>query len=118
MFVHTITWKKMLIQGFAPLEKLCYRLKKKMIKTSDDNLTWGLLVPIETGGVEFCSVVVWVQKGGIITICAAYKKHAIDKTNTKAYSLPCIETIFSKISGAKSFAKTEIRSSFLAKYFG
>ena len=41
-------------------------------------------------------------------MCADYEIHANDKISTEAYPLPRIETIFSKVSGAKTFAKTDL----------
>ena len=65
----------------------------------------GILVPVGAGGVENCSPVVWVKRGDKLRMFAEYKVDVNDKINTEAYPLPCIETIFSKVSAAKYFAK-------------
>ena len=45
-------------------------------------------------------------------MCADYKVHVNDKINTEAYPLPCIETIFSEVSGAKYFAKIDLSNAY------
>ena len=45
-------------------------------------------------------------------MCADYKVHVNDKFSTEAYPHPCIETIFSKVSGAKFFAKIDLSNAY------
>ena len=42
----------------------------------------------------------FVNKGDKLRICTDYKVRVCDKINTEAYPLLCIETIFSKLTGA------------------
>ena len=45
-------------------------------------------------------------------MCADYKVHVNDKTNTDAYPLSYIETIFSKVPCAKFFAKIDLSNAY------
>ena len=90
---------------FFAARKVPLPLERKFNKTIDELLLLGILEPVEAGGVDNCSPVVWVKKGNKKRMCADYKVHVIDRISTEAYPLPCIETIFSKVSGAKFFAK-------------
>ena len=71
----------------------------KVDQTFDELLFSGLLVPVEVGGVENCSPVVWVKKGEKLRMCVGYKVNMTDKIKIEAYPVPCIGTFFSKISG-------------------
>ncbi|MEL7079444.1 MAG: RNase H-like domain-containing protein [Cyanobacteria bacterium J06582_2] len=97
---------------FCPARKVPLPLEKKVNQTIDELLSLGILEPVEAGGVENCSPVVWVKKGDKLRMCADYKVHVNDKINTEAYPLPCIETIFSKVSGAKYFAKIDLSNAY------
>ena len=93
---------------FCAARKVPLPLERKVNKTIDELLLLGILEPVEAGGVDNCSPVVWVEKGDKLRMCADYKVHVNDKISTEAYPLPCIETIFSKVSGAKFFAKCDL----------
>ena len=45
-------------------------------------------------------------------MCADYKVHVNDKISTEAYPVPCIGTIFSKMSRAKFFAKIDLSNAY------
>ena len=97
---------------FCLARKVPLPLERKVNETIDELLSLGILEPVEAGGVENCSPVVWVKKGDKFRMCAEYKVHVNDKINTEAYPLPCIETIFSKVSGAKYFAKIDLSNAY------
>ena len=44
--------------------------------------------------------------------CGLTKVHVNDKISTKAYPIPCNEIIFSKVSGAKLFAKSDLSNAY------
>ena len=92
---------------FCAARKVPLPLERKVNKIIDELLLLGILKPVEAGGVDNCSPVVWVKKGDTIRICADYKVHVNDKISAEPYPLPCIETIFSKVSGAKFIAKID-----------
>ena len=56
------------------------------------------------------------EKGDKLRTCAAYKEHVYDKISTEAYHvlypLPCNETIFSKVSGDKFYAKIYLSNAY------
>ena len=79
-------------------------LERKVNKTIDELLLLGILELVETGGVDNCFLVACVKNGNKLPMFADYKVHVYDKIITKTYPLPCIETIFSKVSGAKFHA--------------
>ena len=97
---------------FCAARKVPLPLEQKVYKTFDELLLLGILKPVEAGGVDNCSPVVWVKKGDKLRMCADYKVHVNDKISTEAYTLPCIETIFSKVSGAKLFAKIDLSNAY------
>ena len=45
-------------------------------------------------------------------MCVDYKVHVNDKFITEAYHLPCVETIFAKLSGAKFSARTDLSNAY------
>ena len=87
-------------------------LERKVNKTIDELLLLGILEPIEADGVDNCSPVVWVKKGDKLQMCAGYEVQVNDKTITEAFPLLCIETIFSKVSCAKFFAKIDLSTAY------
>ena len=93
---------------FCAARKVLLPLERQVNKTADELILWGILEPVEAGGVDNCSPVVWVRKGDKLQMCAEYKVHVNGKINTEAYPFSCIETIFSKVSGAKLFAKIDL----------
>ena len=97
---------------FCAARKVLLPLERKVNKTIDKLLLLGILEPVEAGGVDNCSPVVWVKKGDKLRMCADYKIQVNDKISTEAYPLPCNETIFSKVSGAKFFAKIDLSNAY------
>ena len=97
---------------FCAARKVPLPLERKINKTIDELLFLGILKPVEVGGVDNRSPVVWVKKGDKLRMYADYKVHVNDKISTEAYPLPCFETIFSKVSGAKFFAKIDISNAY------
>ena len=93
---------------FCAARKVPLPLERKVNKTIDELLLLGILEPVEAGGVDNCSPVLGVKKGDKLRMCADYKVHVNVKISTEAYPLPCIETIFSKVSGAKFSAKIDL----------
>ena len=93
---------------FCAARKVPLPLERKTNKTIDELMLLEILELVEAGGVDDCSPVVWVKKGDKLRMCADYKVHVNDKISTEAYPLPCFETIFSKVSGAKFFAKIDL----------
>ena len=89
-----------------------------MKRNFDQYLSFGIFVSVEAGCVENCSSVLWVKKGGKNRMWAGYKVHMNDIINTKAYSLSCKETIFSKIFGYNFFCKKGPLKCLLAKCSG
>ena len=87
-------------------------LERKVSKTIDELMLLGILKPFEAGGVDNCSPVVWLKKGDKLRMCADYKVHVNNKNSTEAYPLPCIETFFSKVSGAKLLAKIDLSNAY------
>ena len=87
-------------------------LERKVNKTIDEFLLLGILEPVEAGGVDYCSPVEWVKKGDKLRMCADYKVLVNDKISTEAYPLPCNETFFSKVSGAKFIAKIDLSNAY------
>ena len=87
-------------------------LERKVIKTIDEISLLGILEPVEAGDVDSCSPVVWVKKGDKLRMYADYEVHVNDKIDTEAYPFPCIETIFSKMSVAKLFAKIVLSNAY------
>ena len=79
---------------FCAARKVPLPLARKINKTVDELLLLGILEPVEAGGVDNCSPVLWVKKGDKLRMCADYKVDVNDKLSTEAYPLPCIETIF------------------------
>ena len=72
----------------------------------------GIITPI-SGGVDNCSPVVWVRKSNNeLRLCADFKVHMNKKIKTLSYPIPAIETIFSKLKNAKTFAKIDLRSAY------
>ena len=69
---------------------------------------FGNLEPIEAGGVDNYSPVVWVIKSDKLQMRAGYNVHLNNKNSTEAYFLPRIESIFSKVLGAKFVSKIDI----------
>ena len=68
----------------------------------------GIIEQVEDDDVDNCFPVVWVKEGDKLQIFADYKVHVKDKNNTEAYPLHSSETIFSKVSGAKFYAKYDL----------
>ena len=97
---------------FCAARKVPLPLERKVNKTIDEFLLLVIPKPFEAGGVDNCSPVVWVKKGDKLRTCADYKVHVNDKISTEAYPLLCIETIFSKVSGAKFFAKIDLSNAY------
>ena len=93
---------------FCAARKVPLPLERKVNKTIDELLLLGILKPVDAGGVDVCSRVVWVKKGDKLRMCADYKVHVNDKIGTVAYPLPCFETISSKVTGTKFFAKIDL----------
>ena len=79
--------------------------ERKVNKTIDELILLGILEPVEADGVDNCSPVVWVKKGDKLRMCTDNKVHVNDKILTEAYPVPCIETFFSKVSGANFFCE-------------
>ena len=97
---------------FCAGRKVPLPLERKVSKTIDELLLLGILKLVEAGVVDNCSPVVWVKKGDKILMCADYKVHVNDKISTEAYPLPCFETIFSKMTGAKFLAKIDLSNAY------
>ena len=57
---------------FCAARKVPLPLERKFNKTIDDLLLLGILAPVEAGGVDNCSPVVWVKKGDKLRMCADY----------------------------------------------
>ena len=83
------------------------KVKEELIKLE----MMGIITPIESS--TNASPVVWViKKNGDIRMCADYKVHVNDKIASDAFPLPCIETIFCNMKGAKFFAKIDLKSAY------
>ena len=82
-------------------------LELKVDQPFEELLCLGILIPVKTGGAENCSPV-WVKKREKLRMRADFKVLVSDKNNAEDYPLPCIETIFLKISGAMYFAKIDL----------
>ena len=93
---------------FCAARKIPMPLERKVNKIIDELLLLGILEPVETGGVDYCSPVVWVKKGDKLRMCDDFIIHVYDKISTEAYPLLCIDTNFSKVSGAKIVAKIDL----------
>ena len=93
---------------FCAARKVSLPLDWNVDPTIDELLSLGLLAPVEAGGVENCSPVVWFKRSEKLGLCADYKLHVINKNNTEAYPLPCFQTFFSKTTGPKHFAKIDL----------
>jgi hypothetical protein len=67
----------------------------------------------QTEGVANASPIVWVRKpDGKLRMCVDYKVHVNKKIKTDAYPIPKIETIFSKMKNANTFAKLDLTSAY------
>jgi hypothetical protein len=72
----------------------------------------GVISPCDTG-VANSSPVVWVKKkNGGLRMCADFKVHVNDKIESETYPLPHQETIFSKLDGARYFAKIDLSNAY------
>ena len=70
---------------FCAARKVPLPLEQKVKKSIDELLLLGILEPVETGGVDNCSPVVWVKDGDKLRLCADYKVHINDEISTEAY---------------------------------
>ncbi|PAA80925.1 hypothetical protein BOX15_Mlig029604g7 [Macrostomum lignano] len=72
----------------------------------------GVIEPTE-GPVSNASPVVWVKKkDGTLRMCADYSVHVNSKIKSDSYPIPHIETMFSKLKNAKTFATVDLRSAY------
>ena len=60
---------------FCAARKVPLPLVRKAKKTIDELLLLGILEPVEAGGVDNCSPVVWVKKNDKLRMCANFKIH-------------------------------------------
>ena len=97
---------------FCAARKVPFPLERKVNKTIDDLVLLGILEPIDDGGVDNSSAVVLVKIADKLQKCAYYKVQLNKKFSTEAYPLPCIETSFSKVSGAKFYTKTDLSNAY------
>ena len=97
---------------FCAARKVPLPLENKVNSTIDELVNLGILEPTKPGGTTNESTVVWVKKGDKLRVSADFKIHVNDKINTEAYPLPCIETIFSRVSGAKPFGKIDLSNAY------
>ena len=58
---------------FCAARKVPLPVERKVNKTIDELILLGILEPLEAGGVDNCSPVVWVKKGDELRMCAGYK---------------------------------------------
>ena len=93
---------------FCAARKVPLPIERKVNKIIDELLLLGILKHVEAGVVDNCPPVVWVKKGDKLRMCADNKVHINNKISTEAYTLRCIEANFSKVSGAKFFAKIDL----------
>lgn len=71
----------------------------------------GIIKPASAS--ECASPIVWVKKkSGGLRMCADFSIHVNDSIKSDAYPLPCIETIFSGLSGSKFYAKLDLREAY------
>jgi len=73
----------------------------------------GVIERTSSVGIENASPIVWVRKrNGQLRMCPDYKVHLNSKIYTEDYPLPTIDTIFSKLAGAKRFATIDLQDAY------
>jgi hypothetical protein len=88
-------------------------LQDKVNDTLDELVAKGVIVACPAGGLSNASPVVWVKKSnGKLRMCADYKVHVNEKICSEAYPLPQIESLFSRVSGARFFAKVDLSDAY------
>ena len=95
----------MLNQCFARHGRYRCHLNGKSIKPLDELLLLGILKPVEAGGVDNCSPVVWVKKGDKLRMCVDYKVHVNDKIGTEAYPSLVLKPLSQKCQALNSLQK-------------
>ena len=62
--------------------------------------------------LEIVLLLYGLKKGERLRMCTDYTAHMTDKNNVEEYPLPCIDTIFSRVFGAKLFAKIDLSKTY------
>ena len=86
-------------------------MRESVNKHLDDLERCGIITKVT--GSSCASPVVWVKKrDGTLRMCADFKVYLNDSIKSDSYPLPTLETIFSGLSGAKVFARLDLRDAY------
>ena len=88
-------------------------LKQKVEEELQKMIDMGIISPVPAGGSEWASPLVCVRKSdNTLRLCCDYKVTINKYLLNDQYNAPDMETIFSKLEGAKNFAKFDLKSAF------
>ena len=98
---------------FCAARKVPLAMQEKVNSELDRLEALGILERCPSGGVRNASPVVWVtKKNGSLRMCPDYSVHVNNKIRTESYPLPHIETLLSKLDGARYFAKVDLKDAY------
>ena len=106
-----------LIPGTQPMfckaRKIPLLLQDKVTEKLKQMVRQGILEPVQPGGVNNASPVVWQRKrSGELRLCVDLKVHINGKVMDEDYPIPDMETIFHNLHGASYFGKFDLSDAY------